>query len=124
MQRRIGIVMGVFVLGLGVSTSAFADFCISADNGVNYRLQVGTATPAVGTPVVVTGVRTVLTFKTPVFGTLIATATDTLIGLQEVYDFGSGGPHNVLGLLSVVACPASEEAAAAVPGAEDPNGRN
>ena len=51
-MRRIAIVSGIFVAALGLSTNAFADFCLNADNGINYRLQVGTANPASGTPIV------------------------------------------------------------------------
>lgn len=88
--RRIAIVLGVFVAAVGVSTNAFADLCLNADNGINYRLQVGTGNPASGVPIVIGGTRTISTIKTPVFGTLISTSTHTLIGLTEVFDFGSG----------------------------------
>ena len=150
--RRIAIVLGIFVAALGVSTNAFADFCLNADNGINYRLQVGTGNPAAGVPIVIGGTRTISTIQTPVFGTLISTSTHTLIGLTETFDFGSGrfthpngttvisfpktppninrydttfhgngALHNVMGLISIVSCPASEPVASS--SAKDPNGR-
>jgi hypothetical protein len=150
---RVATMLGTLVLGLGLSDSAYADFCINADNGVNYRLQFGTGNPIAGTPLILNGTRTVSTIKTPVIGTLITTATETIIGLEEMYPFGSGvfshpngttilrfpktgpdiprfdttfhgngAPHNVLGLISIVACPASETANES--GQPDPNGRN
>jgi hypothetical protein len=150
-MRRIAIVSGIFVVALGLSANAFADFCLNADNGINYRLQVGTGNPAAGTPIVISGTRTISTFQTPVFGTLISTSAATLIGLTEVFNFGSGSfthpngttvmsfpkvapflnrydttfhgngaPHNVMGFVSQVACPASEPVASS---AKDPNGK-
>jgi hypothetical protein len=146
---------GIFALVLGMSASAFADFCVNADNGVAYRLQFGSAAPIAGTPLVITGSRTVSTLTTPVFGTLISTADATLIGLTEVFNFGSGffsnpaastvmnfpkaaggqprydttffgngDPHNVMGGLNIVACPASEGVSQAVGPAVDPNAKH
>ncbi len=152
--KRLVLGFGTAAFVLGVSANAFADFCVNADNGVAYRLQFGSATPIAGTPLVITGSRTVSTLTTPVFGTLITTSDATLIGLTEVFNFGSGffsnpaastvmtfpkavggqprydttfhgngDPHNVMGGLNIVACPASQPAAIpAGPGA-DPNAK-
>ena len=151
-MRRVAVVFGIFVAALGMSSNAFADFCLNADNGINYRLQIGTANPAAGTPIVITGTRTISTIQTPVFGALISTTAATLIGLTEVFNFGSGlfthpngttvisllkvapfvnrydttfhgngALHNVMGLISVVNCPAAEPLASS---AKDPNGKD
>jgi hypothetical protein len=87
---RIALAVGIFVSALGLSTSAFADFCVNTDNGVSYRLQIGNGTPVAGTPIIIAGSRTVSTITTPVFGTLISTPTATLVGLTEIFKFGSG----------------------------------
>jgi len=135
---------------LAAEGTALADVCIRADNGVSYQLQVGTGAPVAGTPVVVTGTRVISTIRTPIVGSLTSTPPKVVIGLTEMFNFGSGqfthpqgttimtfpgtpggfntydttfhgngAPHNVMGFVTVVACPVSETASSE----PDPNGK-
>jgi hypothetical protein len=84
----------VLFLGAG-ERAAYADFCLQDDNTfvpTQYQLQIGTAAPNVGTPIVVTGVRVVaLLHRHPVTGTLQSNPLGGLLmSLQTVVDFGTG----------------------------------
>jgi len=131
----VGIALVTAALAAAEGT-AFADFCIRASNGVAYQLQVGTGTPLAGTPIVISGTRVISTIRTPVVGSLTSTPPKVVIGLTEMFDFGSGlfthpqgttvitfpgtpqsqnvydttfhgngAPHNVMGGVTIVACP-------------------
>ncbi len=88
-QLAFGMLATVALLGAS-ERSAFADFCIRADNGVGYQLQIGTANPSAGTPFVIGGTRVISTIRTPVSGSLIVTGGNVVIGLYEPFNFGSG----------------------------------
>jgi hypothetical protein len=92
----VGFVAFMVMSGVGTRT-AYADFCVRADNGISYQFQVGTANPAAGTPIVVAGTRVVATFRTPVFGSLITIGPKTLIGISEPVNFGSGSFTHPMG---------------------------
>jgi hypothetical protein len=135
---------------VGVANLAHADLCLQASNGIRYQLQVGTASPGAGTPVVVTGTRVIATFRTPVMGSITVLTDKLLVGLTEMFDFGSGSfthptgttvlsfpigigshhydttfhgngaPHNVNGGFSTIDCPLADSVDT---DARDPNGR-
>jgi hypothetical protein len=87
------VAMGIaFVTAVLAATegTAFADACIRADNGVGYQLQIGRATPISGTPIVVTGTRVIATLRTTVVGSFISMSPKVVIGLTEMFEFGSG----------------------------------
>ena len=83
----LGVMTAMLVAGEG---TAFADVCIRADNGIGYQLQFGTATPVAGTPRVISGTRVISTIRTPVVGSFISTPPKVVIGLTEMFNFGSG----------------------------------
>ena len=148
--RRAAAVIAFVTAALAAEGTAFADLCIRADNGVSYQLQIGKGAPLAGTPIVVTGTRVISTIRTPIVGSLTSTPPKVVIGLTEMFNFGSGqfthpqgttimtfpgtpggfntydttfhgngAPHNVMGFVTVVACPVSDTASSE----PDPNGK-
>jgi hypothetical protein len=132
------VLFGLLALASTLALSekaAFADVCIAG--AVNYQLQIGTGNPASGTPILVTGERVVGTLRRPVVGSLTVHAGTAMIGLTEMFDFGSGlwthptattvfifppspapptfdttyhgngAPFNVNSTLSIIPCPVS-----------------
>jgi hypothetical protein len=93
--RRVVVCLLASVVCLGVGErAAYADLCLT-DNTfivpVQFQLQIGTASPLAGTPIVVTGVKTVLG-RTSVMGTLrVDPGGSLVISLQLFPVFGIGG---------------------------------
>ena len=146
MQRRLIVValtlVGFMVVGV---RAAQADVCIHG--AVNYQLQIGTANPSAGTPIVISGTR-VGAARTPVSGALSVSGAVIRFGIDEQFDWGSGlwihpdgttvlsfntstsvftfdttfhgagTPNNVKGTATFIACPV-----AVTPSSADPNNK-